>query len=99
KGDVDPSELVGSGLYDPEGKSDDVHEWLRAERFEEHHDDEHNRHEHGHHEHHDVDRNRHNDRIRAYCVTRDHSISSEGFSRWLAMVSTMRGDDLLRVKG
>jgi len=94
RGEVDPSELTGSGLYDPEGKSDDVHAWLRAEKFEEQH-----QHEHGHHEHHPVDRNRHNDRIRAYCVTRDHPISSEGFSRWLAMVSAMRGDDLLRVKG
>jgi G3E family GTPase len=90
KGDADPSDLIGSGRYDPESKTANVQEWLRAEEFEEHHD---------HHEHHHVDPNRHNDRIRAYCITRDHPISSEGFSAWLDMVSAMRGDDLLRVKG
>ena len=98
-GDVDPSELVGSGFYDADGKSHDVHEWLRAEKFEEHHYDEHGHHEHDDHEHAHGDRNRPNDRIRAYCVTRDHPIPSEGFSRWLTMVSAMRGDDLLRVMG
>ena len=103
-GHVDPSELVGSGFYDPEGKPHDVHEWLRAEKFEEPHHHAHGPHEqegheHGPHEHDHIDRNRHNDRIRAYCVTRDHPISSEGFTRWLTMVSGMRGDDLLRVKG
>lgn len=90
KGDVDPSDLIGSGRYDPESKTVNVQEWLRAEEFDDHHE---------HHEHHHVDRNRHNDRIRAYCITRDHPISQEGFSAWLNIVSSMRGDDLLRVKG
>src|SRR3954451_21689233 len=90
RGDAGPSDLIGSGRYDPESKTANVQEWLCAQEFEEHHD---------HHEHHHVDPNRHNDRIRAYCITRDHPISSEGFSAWPDMVSAMRGDDLLRVKG
>ena len=53
--------------------------------------------EHGHHhEHPDV--NRHDESIRAFCITRDKPISWTAFSGWLDALASMRGADLLRVK-
>lgn len=46
-----------------------------------------------------ADVNRHGDRVRAFCITRDFPLSHDGFFAWLEIVSGMRGDDLLRVKG
>ena len=48
------------------------------------------------HEHADV--NRHDDRIRAFCITRERPISWAALSTWLDALATMRGDDLLRLK-
>ncbi len=87
-GVVDPSVLFNIGFYDPATKSVDVQRWLRDEKFEA---------EHGHqHEHPDV--NRHDDRIRAFCITRERPISWAALSAWLDGLATMRGDDLLRLK-
>jgi G3E family GTPase len=61
---------------------------LRDEAFESGHD-------HGH-EHPDV--NRHDDRIRAFCITRERPISWAALSAWLDGLATMRGEDLLRLK-
>jgi G3E family GTPase len=97
-GDVEPSDLFNAGSYDPQTKTLDVQRWLRAEAYDEErvtardHGD--HRHEAAH-----VDRNRHNDRVRAYCVIREQPVSWAGFSAWLEMLSAMRGADLLRVKG
>ena len=56
-------------------------------------DDEH----HGH-DHHGNDVNRHDERIRAFCITRERPISWSALSGWLDALATMRGDDLLRLK-
>jgi G3E family GTPase len=103
-GDVAIAEFFGSLRFDAQGKPDQVQDWLRIEAYETaqaHHEHEHeHEHEHDHeHDHAVVDRNRHDDHIRAYAVTRDQPISWAGFSAWLEMISQMRGDDLLRVKG
>lgn len=45
------------------------------------------------------DASRHDDQIRSHIIVRDTPLSREGVMAWLDMVSTMRGDDLLRVKG
>ena len=45
------------------------------------------------------DPNRHDDQIRSHVIVRDQPLSRAGFMAWLDMASTMRGDDLLRVKG
>ncbi len=90
QGAVDPALLFNLGFYDPQSKSVDVQRWLRDEAFaaSEAHDDEH--------EHHDV--NRHDDHIRAFCITRERPISWAALSTWLDALATMRGDDLLRLK-
>lgn len=97
-GDVAIADFFGSLRFDAQGKPDHVQDWLRIEAYETTHAHHHHEHEHEH-EHSAVDRNRHDDHIRAYAVTRDQPISWAGFSAWLEMISQMRGDDLLRVKG
>ena len=41
----------------------------------------------------------HDDHIRAHAIVRDEPLPREGFFAWLDMVASMRGNDLLRVKG
>jgi G3E family GTPase len=92
QGAVDPGLLFNLGFYDPQTKSVDVQRWLRDEMFEaghSHHDD---------HGHEPLDVNRHDDRIRAFCITRERPISWAALSTWLDALATMRGDDLLRLK-
>jgi G3E family GTPase len=89
-GAVDPACLFNIGFYDPATKSVDVRRWLRDEAFEAGHAHEH--------EHEHLDVNRHDDRIRAFCITRERSISWAALSAWLDSLATMRGDDLLRLK-
>jgi len=89
-GAVDPVRLFNIGFYDPATKSVDVRRWLRDEAFEAGHAHEHE------HEHADV--NRHDDRILAFCITRERPISWAALSAWLDGLATMRGDDLLRLK-
>ncbi len=93
QGVVDPARLFNIGFYDPSTKSVDVRRWLRDEAFESGHT------HHGH----DLrlghpDVNRHDDRIRAFCITRERPISWAALSAWLDGLATMRGEDLLRLK-
>jgi G3E family GTPase len=88
-GAVDPARLFNLGFWDPATKSVDVQRWLRDEAFEAGH-----AHEHGH----ELDPNRHDDRIRAFSIVRDKPISWSALATWLDALATMRGDDLLRMK-
>jgi G3E family GTPase len=90
-GVVDPDRLFGLGLFDPQTKSVEVQRWLNDEAVLAQHADDAD----GHH-HHDV--NRHDQRIRAFCITRDRPISWNALSGWLDALASMRGDDLLRLK-
>jgi dihydroorotase len=86
QGVIDPAVLFNIGFYDPVAKSADVQRWLRDEAFVSDHEHEH------------LDVNRHDDRIRAFCITRERPISWAALSAWLDGLATMRGDDLLRLK-
>jgi dihydroorotase len=88
RGSVDPGVLFNIGFYDPVAKSADVQRWLRDEAFGSDH----------HHEHEHLDVNRHDDRIRAFCIIRERPISWAALSAWLDGLATMRGEDLLRFK-
>ena len=90
QGAVDPAVLFNLGFFDPATKSVDVRRWLRDEAFA-------GGHEHEHADDH-LDPNRHDDRIRAFCITRERPISWSVLSGWLDGLATMRGDDLLRFK-
>jgi len=92
-GAVDPSDLFGLGLFDPQTKTVEVQRWLQDEAVTAQHEEAEDGH---HHAHHDV--NRHDERIRAFCITRERPISWSALSGWLDALATMRGDDLLRLK-
>ena len=91
-GRVDPSMLFDIGLYDVASKSADVGRWLRDETLAAGGEaSDHARHGH--------DVNRHDDSIRAYCVTRDAPVSGAAFGYFLESLIAGKGADLLRVKG
>ena len=99
-GAVDPDDLFGLGLFDPWTKTVEVQRWLQDEAVAAHGDGDHDHGpggDHGH-DHHGNDVNRHDERIRAFCITRERPISWGALSGWLDALATMRGDDLLRVK-
>lgn len=94
-GVTDYARLFDTGLYNPGTKSHDVQQWLAAERYEAPHA--HLRHRHHHDHHHDV--NRHDDRIRAICLTFNTPLKAEALERWLDILTMFKGADVLRVKG
>lgn len=94
-----PVNLVRHGQITPEllfGGAPSGHDDHHA-GHDDHHDDGHG-HRHGHlhdapHAHH------HDDGIRSYAVVLDEPISRQAFESWLALITAMRGPDLLRIKG
>ena len=88
-GDIAPDLLFEAGLYNPESKSLDVRRWLREEAYGDSHEHDH--------EHHDV--NRHDERIRAFCMTIDEPLAWNSVVTWLELLANYRGEDMLRVKG
>ncbi len=104
-GAVAAEQLFNAGLYNPAEKTPDVARWLNEEAYAQRgaahgHDHDHSHH-HGHdHDHgHGLDVNRHDDHIRAFCLTYDPPIAWDKFVNWIEMLITMRGADLLRIKG
>jgi G3E family GTPase len=113
-GRIDPGRLFDAGLYDPEKKTADVQKWLRAEAYEQHgpaaargHDRDHDHgHEHGHghdddHVHYPgvLDVNRHDARIRAFCLNHDKPIVWESLAAWVDALLAAHGENVLRLKG
>ena len=101
RGEIEPEQLFNAGLYDPTTKTLDVQRWLKAEAYHDHdhgHSDHHHGHHPGHHQgHHDV--NRHDDSIRAFCVSYDRPLDWDRFNSWIEMLITLYGAGLLRIKG
>lgn len=102
-GEADPARLFNAGLFDPARKIPDVAAWLHAEAYEAHHGHDHD-HDHGHDHHHahgqdPHDVNRHDARIRAFCLTFDQPLHWQAVATWLEMLIVTRGESLLRVKG
>ena len=104
QGEVSPDTLFNAGLYNPDTKTADVRAWLRAEAFDdEPHDDDHG-HQHHDHEHHHAagqdphDVNRHDDHIRAFCLTYDDPLPWSVVTSALDALVSYRGPDMLRMK-
>jgi G3E family GTPase len=95
-GEVVAEGLFDAGIYNPATKSNDVQRWLNAEAYE-HNPNDHHHHDHEHDHHHDV--NRHDDRIRAICLTFDTPLKDTAFDRWIGILTTFKGPDVLRIKG
>jgi G3E family GTPase len=85
--------LFNTGLYDPQTKSPDVKNWLRAEAYETGHRHRHHRGDH----HHDV--SRHDDRIRSFTFADERAISPVGLDMFLGLVQSFHGANMLRMKG
>ena len=102
-GTVDPALLFDAGLYNPNSKTLDVQNWLKAEAYDTSHGHDHNHHthdhahSHSHHHHHDV--NRHDEHIKALCLTLDDPIPGDVLEYWLGTLLQLRGEDCLRIKG
>jgi G3E family GTPase len=101
--DASVEAIVAGGLFDLDGKVSDVGEWLKteaveaAERASHAHQHEHHHGHHGHDHHHDV--NRHDARIRAFCLTSDQPIRQGTLDMFLDLLRSSQGTKLLRVKG
>jgi G3E family GTPase len=87
-GVIDPSTILGVGPFDPSAKTQDVRAWLDAEAFVA-----------AEHDHHHHDRNRHDARIQAFCITLHEPLHWQGIASWLDILAATRGESLLRVKG
>ncbi|HEX9449373.1 MAG TPA: GTP-binding protein [Dongiaceae bacterium] len=104
QGQILAAQLFNAGLYNPETKSLDVQNWLRVEAYgqmpaaepQDHDDHTHHDHDHDHH-HHDV--NRHDDHIRAFCLTHEAPLDWDKFVTWIEMLTATQGANLLRIKG
>lgn len=102
--DAPVQQIIAGGLFDLDGKIADVAEWLKTEAVEEaehaSHAHQHGHHDHGHHGHHDHhDVNRHDERIRAFCLTSDQPIRQGTLDMFLDLLRSSQGAKLLRVKG
>jgi G3E family GTPase len=94
-GGVEPGWIFGSGDFDIAEKSAEVRSWLEAEACV----TDHERGDHGHAHGEDPDPNRHDSRIRAYCLTFQEPLDWDIAAEWLDRLAIDHGENLLRVKG
>jgi G3E family GTPase len=109
-GRIDPRKLTECGLYDPRTKSADVRKWLNEEAYaaehghahghdhEHDHDHDHDDHDHDH-DHARLDVNRHDEHIRAFCLSFDKPFEWAQIAEALDLLAQTHGPSLLRVKG
>jgi G3E family GTPase len=95
-GQLSPADLFERAPETPSGDGGNVQRWLKAEAFEHGHDH-HHHHDHDHDHHHG--HSHHDAAIKAFAVTLDAPIAREALRRWLTSVLSLRGKDLLRMKG
>ena len=112
-GMVSPSELFGQKAFDVERKLEDVKRWVASKSAggsahdagHEHahghapHHEHQNDHDHDHDHDHGHDINRHDARIKSFCVIVDEPMPWETLKAWYEEFSSKKGDHLLRVKG
>src|SRR5205085_1032292 len=82
--------LFNTGLYNPETKSLDVRNWLRAEAYEAND-------RHGHPHHHDA--TRHDEHIRSFAFADERATSPAGLDIFLGLLQSFHGTNMLRMKG
>ena len=90
-GEIDPAGLFGAGLVDPEKKAVDVARWLNEQAFAGSCEPVHEHHGHAHHS--------HDTSITSFVLAFDEPLDWMAVSHWLAYLRSVRGEDLLRVKG
>ena len=87
-GDFDPDELLAADIYDSERKAEEIARWISASEAHGDHAVEHS-----------SGATRHDENIRAFCMTFDEPLDWTAFGIWLTMLLHSRGEDVLRVKG
>jgi G3E family GTPase len=95
-GAIDPADLFGAGLVDPEKKAVDVARWLNEQAFASSGDPAHAHHDHTNHSH---AHHGHDTGIASFVIAFDEPLDWMVVSNWLAYLRSARGADLLRVKG
>jgi len=88
-GQIAPESLFGAALSHTDASGGEVARWLGEDAVAE----EESPHGHAH------DVNRHDDHIRAFCLYLDEPVSAAGLTAWLIALASLRGANLLRVKG
>ena len=96
-GRIDPAHILDAGLYNPATKSLDAQAWLKAEAYGHTHSGDDHDHDHAHGS--GPDRNRHDERIRAFCLEWDRPLDWSRFADWIESLIALHGADLLRIKG
>ena len=86
EGKIGPEKLFDTDLYDPKTKNPHVDHWLRDTAYD---------HDHEHH----PDVNRHGSDIQAFCLTYEEPLPWAALRTWLESVISLRGSDVLRIKG
>jgi G3E family GTPase len=86
-GAISPADLFDRAPETPSASGDDVLGWLKSEAFDEA----------GHH--HDHDHSHHDEAIKAFAVTLEEPIDGAALRQWLNSILSLRGKDLLRMKG
>ncbi len=90
-GQVEPKHLFDAGLFNPRTKSLNVQRWLNDVAYD-------STERHGH-DQEQIDVNRHDEHIAAFCITIDEPIAWDVFKRWYEDLTEKKGDYMLRVKG
>jgi G3E family GTPase len=97
-GAIDPADLFGAGLIDPDKKAVDVARWLNEQAFAGASEPAHAHHDHVHHDH-THEPHSHDAGITSFVLAFDEPLDWMAVSNWLAYLRGARGADLLRVKG
>lgn len=108
--DIGYAALFDCGLYNPAGKTPDVQNWLKADSYDDHHDQHdhvceihgagcsgHHHGEHGHHHHHH--HHHHDETIRSFSLKHDAPVPFAAIEMFLDLLRSTHGDKLLRMKG
>jgi len=99
-GEIDPADLFGAALVDPEKKAVDVARWINEQAFTDRREPAHaHGHDHHDHDHHGHAHDSHDAGITSFVLAFDEPLDWMTVSQWLAYLRGARGEDLLRVKG
>jgi G3E family GTPase len=99
QGQATPEVLLNLGIYDPDQKTPDVRRWLNAEAYPAHADHDHPPGGHAQAGHGALDVNRHDARIRAFCIRHDVPLSAMALDLFIELLRGAHGPKLLRLKG
>ena len=99
KAQATPEALLNLGIYDPDQKAPDVRRWLNAEAYPARADHDHRHGGHAQVGHGALDVNRHDARIRAFCIRHDVPLSAMALDLFIELLRGAHGPKLLRRQG